>query len=164
MVATQELSLRTFEDFVGEAEPRLRHALVAAVGRDKGREATAEALAYAWEHWRDVRAMHNPVGYLYRVGRSRVRVRRRRINFSPMPMFDLPVASPSRIPDIEPGLARALETLTERQRVAVFLIYGADWTRQDVADLLGISVTSVGTHLDRGLAKLRSRLGVDLHA
>jgi DNA-directed RNA polymerase specialized sigma24 family protein len=36
-----------------------------------------------------------------------------------------------------------------------------EWTRPEVAELLGISVTSVGSHLERGLAKLRAELGVD---
>jgi hypothetical protein len=40
-----------FEQFMAIAEPRLRVALVAAYGPDRGREAAAEALAYAWEHW-----------------------------------------------------------------------------------------------------------------
>jgi hypothetical protein len=43
---------RSFEAFVADAEPRLRHALVAAYGFEEGRDAAAEALAYAWEHWR----------------------------------------------------------------------------------------------------------------
>lgn len=159
-MAIQELSTTTFEGFFTEAEPRLRHALVAAVGREHGREATAEALAYGWEHWPDVQRMSNPIGYLYRVGRSRVRVRRRRITFYPMAMSDVPVDGGSRIPDVEPGLARALRSLSERQRIAVFLVHGAGWTRREVADLLGISVTSVGSHLDRGLEKLRQQLGV----
>jgi len=40
-----------FELFALDVEPRLRRALVAAYGSDRGREAAAEALAYAWEHW-----------------------------------------------------------------------------------------------------------------
>jgi DNA-directed RNA polymerase specialized sigma24 family protein len=163
IVATQELSRATFEGFFADAEPRLRHALVAAVGREKGREAVAEALAYGWEHWSDVRTMENPVGYLYRVGRSRVRVRRRRITFYPMAMPDLAIEGASRIPDVEPGLGRAMESLSEHQRSAVFLIHGMGWTRREVADLLGISVSSVGSHLERGLRKLRRRLGVTFY-
>jgi len=162
-MTSMQLNRVSFEEFVGMVEPRLRYALVAAVGRDRGRDATAEALAYGWEHWGDVGKMANPVGYLYRVGRSRVRVRRHRIEFDPAAMHEVAGAGSSRIPEIEPGLPDALSHLSERQRVVVFLIYGMDWTRRDVADLLGISVNSVGTHLDRGLAKLRKRLGVSIH-
>lgn len=162
-MAIQELSRGSFEGFVVDVEPRLRYALVAAVGPEKGREATAEALAYGWEHWTEVKVMTNPVGYLYRVGRSRVRVRRRRITFHSMPMIEVPVAGHARIPEVEPGLVHALGALSERQRIAVFLVHGMEWTRQEVADLLGISVNSVGSHLDRGLGKLRNQLGVDAH-
>lgn len=150
----------TFESFVNAAEPRLRHALAAAVGRELGREAAAEALAYGWENWDEIKLMENPVGYLYRVGRSRVRVRRRHINYVSAPMHEAPVPGPSRIPDIEPGLPGALASLSERQRICVFLVHGMDWTRREVAELLAISVNSVGSHLDRGLGKLRDRLGV----
>ena len=66
------------------------------------------------------------------------------------------------MPEFEPGLPDALTRLSERQRVAVFLVYAMDWTRRDVADLLGISVHSVGSHLDRGLDKLRKQLGVNI--
>jgi DNA-directed RNA polymerase specialized sigma24 family protein len=162
-MTSMQLNSVSFEEFVGRVEPRLRHALVAATGRERGREATAEALAYGWEHWGEVQGMANPVGYLYRVGRSRIRVRRHRIEFDPAAMYGVAVAGSSRIPETEPGLPDALAQLSERQRVAVFLICGMDWTRRDVADLLGISVSSVGSHLDRGLCKLRKRLGVSIN-
>ena len=63
----------TFESFVCATETRLREALSAALGTDAGREATAEALAYAWAHWDRVSAMENPAGYLYLLGRRRGR-------------------------------------------------------------------------------------------
>lgn len=62
--------LDAFTEFFRDVEPRLRRALVAAYGTERGREAAAEALARAWEHWADVVEMSNPVGYLYRVGQS----------------------------------------------------------------------------------------------
>ena len=65
-----------FEAFVRDAEPRLRRAPVAAYGFEEGRDATAEALAYAWEHWGRVRAMPNAAGYLFRVAQSGRRRRR----------------------------------------------------------------------------------------
>lgn len=62
-----------FDDFVREAERRLSFAYAAAYGPDLGAEATAEAIAYAWEHRDRLNEMANPFGYLYRVGQSRVR-------------------------------------------------------------------------------------------
>ena len=51
--------------FVREVEPRLRQALVATYGPVDGREATVDALSWAWEHWDRLRDVRNPGGYLY---------------------------------------------------------------------------------------------------
>ena len=59
-----------FTDFVENTELDLRRALIARYGPERGREATAEAFAYAWEHWNRIKDMKNPSGYLYRVGQS----------------------------------------------------------------------------------------------
>ena len=62
-----------FESFHGAVEPRLRQALTSRYGAELGREATADALAWAWEHWGRVGELSNPAAYLYRVGQSRTR-------------------------------------------------------------------------------------------
>ena len=143
-----------FEAFFAEVEPRLRRALVAACGRD-GRDAVAEALAWAWEHWDRVELLTNPVAYLYRVGRSRVRRRRQRLIFS---------APAADAPWVEPALAPALAALAEQQRVVVVLVHGYGWTQREVAELLDITPSTVQTHLERALARLRSALEVTADA
>jgi DNA-directed RNA polymerase specialized sigma24 family protein len=140
-----------FSHFVVDTEPRLRRALVAAYGSERGREATAEALAYAWEHWDALHAIGNRIGYLYRVGQSRTRPRRSR------PLF---TRSPDPEPWFEPNLVAALEGLTESQRTAVVLVHGFGWTMREVAECTGVRVTSVQNHLERGLRKLRAHLKV----
>ncbi len=145
-----------FETFVLAAEPPLRRALVAAYGYEDGREAAAEALAYAWEHWTEVREMPNAAGYLYRVAQScAARGRRWR---RPRPMLTPPPGAEHRF---EPGLPAALASLPERQRVAVVLVHGFGYTLREVADLTGIKVTTVQNHLERALRRLRDRLGVE---
>jgi len=141
----------TFSTFFAAAEPRLRRAFVAAYGSDRGREATAEALAYGWEHWTEVERMNNPTGYLYRVGRSRTRNRKQRV------IFERP-ATPEVW--IETRLPAALAALTERQRLAVSLVHGFGWTLREVAELTGLRITTIQNHLERGLARLRIELGV----
>jgi DNA-directed RNA polymerase specialized sigma24 family protein len=64
-----------FTAFVEEVEPRLRQALVALCGTERARDAVADGLADAWQHWVRVRT-DNPAGCVYRVARSRVRHRR----------------------------------------------------------------------------------------
>ncbi len=154
MVAVDSRAKESFTTFFKDVEPRLRYALIAAFGHEKGREATCEAMAYAWEQWDRIEHMENPAGYLYRVGRSRGQVRWRRPQFNPQP-------APG-FPEMEPGLPKALRSLSENQRITVFLIHAMGWTRRETADLLGISVNSVGSHLDRALAKLRTAFGVKI--
>lgn len=143
----------TFTSFFQEVEPRLRWALVARFGPERGREAAADALVYGWEHWERVGVMENPAGYLYRVGQRRGMRRWRR------PVLPAP-------PDhheawVEPRLAEALARLSVRQRTAVVLVHSLGWTHQETAEVMGVSVSTVRNHLRRGMAKLRSVLEVE---
>jgi DNA-directed RNA polymerase specialized sigma24 family protein len=147
-----ETDSSSFVDFVADVEPKLMRALAAKYGVTDGSEATAEALAYAWEHWSSVRQMGNPMGYLYRVGSSKTRRIRRR---TPM-LIDVPLGG---IPEVEPGLPKALSSLSERQRVSVILVTGFGWSHVEVGELLGVSPTTVQNHVQRGLEKLKRRLG-----
>lgn len=61
---------------------------------------------------------------------------------------------------MEPRLGPALARLSERQRVAVVLVNGYGWMFAEVADVLGIKVTTVQNHLNRGLDHLRAALEV----
>jgi DNA-directed RNA polymerase specialized sigma24 family protein len=144
-----------FEAFYVEAEPKLRRALVAALGATRGREGVAEALAYAWEHWERIEPMQHPLAYLFRVGQSRTRSRPSRTMF--------PSPAEAELPWIEPGLPKALEALSEHQRVAVVLAHGFDWTHREIADLLDVSSSTVQNHVERGIAKLRTALEVSVH-
>jgi RNA polymerase sigma factor (sigma-70 family) len=147
-----------FTAFWVDVEPSLRRAFVAAFGVERGREATQEALAWAWEHWDRVAMMTNPAGYLWRVGRSRSRPRRA------TPVV-LPEAAPSD-PSIEPALVPALRALSPHQRAAVILVHGHGWQFREVAQLFGVTVSTVQSHVDRAMVKLRVALGVerDAHA
>jgi len=144
---------QAFTRFVKETEPRLSYALAAAYGLEIGAEATADALAWAWEHWDTLEQKHNPAGYLYRVGQSKARKYcRPRVLFPEIPSAE--------VPSVEPGLTKSLDGLSKNQRVAVVLIHAMDYSEREVADLLGISRWSVRTHADRGLRRIRSALGV----
>jgi RNA polymerase sigma-70 factor (ECF subfamily) len=142
-----------FEDFHARVEPRLRRALVARFGIEEGREAAADALGWAFEHWEKVQTFENPSGYLYRVGCSRARRGKRRVLFE--------AAAPGRDSAVEPALAGALTRLSPKQRTAVVLVKGYGWELHEVAELTGSSISTVNTHVRRGLAKLRDELGVE---
>jgi RNA polymerase sigma-70 factor (ECF subfamily) len=103
--------------------------------------------------------MASPVGYLYRVGQSRSRRLRRRVGRGRLEARAL-----DDVVIVDPALERALATLPERQRVAVVLAHGYGWPHAEVAALLGVSTSTVATHVARGLERLRSIMEVDVDA
>jgi DNA-directed RNA polymerase specialized sigma24 family protein len=143
----------SFDLFVETVGGRVRAGLVAAYGPDVGADASSEALAYAWEHWPRVRGMANPAGYLYRVGQSAARRLRRPTMLFPVPDGDAGFR-------VDPGLLPALQELSEMQRVCVVLVHGYGVSPTEAADMLQVSVSTVRTHLSRGVDSLRERLEV----
>jgi len=157
VTVTMSAEEATFTSFVERAARPLRQALIAAYGPDVGPEVTAEALAYGWEHWDRVGLMNNPAGYLYRVGQSRAR---RGVFRKPPPL---------QIPDhpdgnhwFEPGLTAAIADLSRKQRAAVVLVHGYGWSITEVAELWGVTFSTVKEHLERAMSKLRRKLRVQL--
>jgi DNA-directed RNA polymerase specialized sigma24 family protein len=144
-----------FERFAADARPRLVRAFVPSRGVDGAADAASEALAYAFEHWNDVKAKANPVGWLYRVGQSRTRTRK-----TP----PLPRPESVGVPDIEPRLVPALMTLPETQRTAVWLVHACQWTYSEVAEAMETSTSMVGNHVSRGVKQLRQHLEVESDA
>ena len=145
---------QAFSDFAAEVEPRLRHALVARFGPTAGRDAAVDAMSYGWEHWKRLQRMTNPAGYLYRVGQTKAK---RAMNTNTI----VSPAPPSRHEFwVEPALPRALADLSDRQRTCVILVHSFQWTHREVAEMLGLSTSSVQKHVERGMAKLRAALEV----
>lgn len=100
--------------------------------------------------------MDNPAGYLYVVGKNNARrqARRRR----PVLME----VDPQRTPWVEPELPDALAALPDQQRIVVVLLHCFEWSMSEVAAVLDVSKSTVQNHAERGLARLRSRMGVTL--
>ena len=140
-----------FAEFVSVVEPRLRRALAGWSGSE-AHDATAEALAWAWENWERVQGLTNPAGYLYRVAQSKSRSPKQGL---------LPHPGDIDLPHIEPDLVPALLALPDKQRVAVWLVHGCGWSYVECAEAMEISASAVGTHVSRALEALRRRLEVD---
>lgn len=150
----QDRDAQAFEVFARDARPRLVRALAPMRG-DRAVDGASEALAYAWEHWADVAEMENPLGYLYRVGQSRTRLRRIR---------EFPRPDSIGLPEIDPRLIPALQRLPETQRTAVWLVHACQWRYAEVAEALGTTTSMVGNHVARGMARLRQELEVHARA
>ena len=149
------VTLDSFDDFFRTFEPKLSRALAAGFGFEAGRDAAAEALAYAWRNWPRVATMDNPQGYLYRVAeRSAMRSQRRRRE-----LFTTPNSSDGA--PFEPALAPALSRLPLRQRQAVVLVAAYGLTHAEAAELLGVATSSIQNHVERGMTKLKHSLGAN---
>ena len=137
-----------FEKFVRASEERLRIALTASFGVADGRTAAVDALSWAWENWDRVKDMSNPVGYLYRVGQTSAR----RIRPRPIPIGDDKVHV--EVQRFSPELV----DLSDQQRTAVMLVHAFGWTVRDVAEVLDLAASTVQTHSERALSRLRNTL------
>lgn len=142
--------LSEFEAFVDDVGRMLERALVARYGLEIGREAAADAIAYAVEHWSDVAEMANPVGYLYRVGQSSAR---RHLRWQRPDVVVREPLSSDQVLDVD--LQRALMQLRVEQRVAVFLVHCFGHSYREVAEILDTTTGNVTNHVSRGLARLR---------
>ena len=95
--------------------------------------------------------MDNPIGYLYRVGRSRTRGRRYRVVFARADGGDQ---------WFEPRLGDARRRSPNASGSRSGSCTGTGGRCARSADVCGLRVTTVQNHLERGTARLRALLGV----
>jgi RNA polymerase sigma-70 factor (ECF subfamily) len=125
-------------------------------------DAVQETLLRLWSALRDGQAIERPDAWafrtLYRLAmdkhrwRRRVRLLAERIGSQPSdhPLFD----DADRL-----TVWNAVETLPERQRLAIYLRYRADLPFEEIGQILGIAAPSARSHVSRALDALRAQLG-----
>jgi RNA polymerase sigma-70 factor (ECF subfamily) len=148
-----------FRRFVHAFERHLWQAVAAGYGPDAADDAVADALAYAWSHWDRIVNLDNPRGYLYVAATRYAQHAHRRDRRPP-----LPAPAPEDLVSFPAELADALNRLTINQRTAVFLTAAGGMHLDEVAELLGVSVSTVRNHIARGLSHLRADLQEELDA
>lgn len=128
-------------------------------------DVAAEALARAYAHWSKVGPLAHRDGWVLRVATNLAIDAARRLPRG-VPVHD--PEDPADAAVVRMALVAALRSLPRRQRQAVALRYLTGLPNDQVAAALGISASSTSTHLRRGLAALRVRLGEgfreDMHA
>jgi RNA polymerase sigma factor (sigma-70 family) len=139
-----------FDDVYEQIRSRLVKVLVARYGPDLAADLTSDVTAYAWEHRERLATMDNPLGYLYRVAQSKARRYSRWDARSSAPVPEPRIA---HLPDVD--LRRHLESLPVKQRMCIVLVHGYQWTYDETAIALDLSVAAVRNHLYRGLRTLR---------
>lgn len=150
-----------FEDFYAQSRNNVLRAVVAATGTDfDSEDCTAEAFRKALENWDDVGLRTSPAAWVVRTAINahidRYRHHQRTLALLPK-LLEADAVAPPALP-IDPKLLAAVRALPERQRQVLALRILLGLSGEQTADELGISAGSVGTHLHRALATLRSHM------
>jgi DNA-directed RNA polymerase specialized sigma24 family protein len=147
-----------FESFYVQARDPLARALAVTLGdRDLAVEAVDEAMARAFQRWARVSRLHNPGGWVYRVGlnwaTSVLRRRRRPVppSMHPVQITDLPAPG-------EPSVIAALAELDVRHRSVVVCRYLLGWSEAETAAALSTRPGTVKSRLHRASRQLSVRL------
>jgi RNA polymerase sigma-70 factor (sigma-E family) len=151
---------QSFEEAFDELFPRafrLARRLLGDVAAAE--DVAAEALARAYARWSRVGSLPWRDGWVLRVASNLAIDVLRRQSAAPEPPLPVFARAEDEVVALRLALAAALPHLPKRQRQAVTLRYLAGLTDVEVAEALGISAGSVKTHVHRGLAALRGRLG-----
>ena len=154
-----------YEDFVlNHSVPLVRTLSLITLDRSMAEDAAQEAFLQLLVHWPRVRAMENPVGWVYRVGINRCRDYRRaiyragraieRIGRSSQGCRDTQWSSGVEIMSV-------LATLPRRQRNVAVLFFVAGHSTAEIACIMGISQGAVGSHLHRARTTLRRIMEAD---
>jgi RNA polymerase sigma-70 factor (sigma-E family) len=137
----------------------LRTAYLLTGNRDDAEDLVQAALARAFSRWSRVCRADDPAAYVWRIMINVNVDRLRRLKLrewltSRLP--DRPTADRSDELVARRALLDALDRLPARQRAVVVLRYVEDRSEGEVAELLGIGVGTVRSHVARALARLRS--------
>ena len=151
-----------FVEFVGEVSPRLlRTAYLLCGSKDDAKDLVQEALERACRKWHRIAATGSPEAYVRRIMVNLANDRWRRLNR--LRESEHALAAQRTDPgdeygrlDLRDQLTALLEELPIRMRTIIVLRYFHDMDDARIADVLGITPSSVRSQLSRGLAKLRS--------
>ena len=147
--------------FRRELGPITRTAYLVVGDWEVARELAQDAFVQALRHWRKVRDLESPGGWVRRVAiRDAVRTRRRDARGRELALGAAPDAASGG--SITLDVRDALLALPVRQRAAIVLHYLDDRPVAEIATLLGCSSGSVKTHLARGRHALAALLGEDV--
>jgi RNA polymerase sigma-70 factor (sigma-E family) len=147
-----------FHDFVAQRMERWRRsAFLMCQDWHTADDLVSIAVAQIYRHWREVRRADNPEAFAQRIlSRAWLSERRRpwRRERSAERLPDRPVHPSDRVADRD-SLAGALRALGPRQRAVLILRFYFDYSIEQTAEILQISVGTVKSQTARGLDALR---------
>lgn len=150
-----------FDDTFDRLFPRAMRAAYRILGSNVAAEdVAAEAMARALANWPKLKDAAHLDAWVLRVAANLAidLARRRPPRLDPQFVSNHEDSTAIRL-----ALVAALHKLPRRQRDAVVLRYVTGLSEAETATSLGVSVNTVRTHVNRGLAALRRRLGDDFN-
>jgi RNA polymerase sigma factor (sigma-70 family) len=158
-VYSVEEDQREFAEFYAAAwGDCLRIVMVSAADRPLAEDLVAEAFTKAWASWRKVRGLAEPRAWVVRTAmNARVswwRRHRREVTLGSQNAM----AATSQDLDFDASLVAALRRLPVRQREVIALRLLLDLDTNTTGEMLGISSSTVTTHLHRAINALRREI------
>jgi RNA polymerase sigma factor (sigma-70 family) len=147
---------REFAEFyVAAWDDCLRIVTVNVGNRALGEDLVAEAFTKAWASWPKVRGLDEPRAWIIRSAlNAHVSWWRRHRREVALSSYDHTTAT-SQDPVLDSSLVAALRRLPVRQRQVIALRLLLDLDTATTAEMLGMSSSTVATHLHRAIAALR---------
>jgi RNA polymerase sigma-70 factor (sigma-E family) len=147
---------REFAEFYAAAwGDCLRIVMVSVADRPLAEDLVAEAFTRAWASWQKVRGLIEPRAWVIRTAmNTRVSWWRRHRQEVALRSQNTTAAT-SQDPALDSSLVAALRRLPARQREVIALRLLLDLDTSTTAEMLGISSSTVTTHLHRAIGALR---------
>ncbi|WP_173041363.1 RNA polymerase sigma factor [Phytohabitans flavus] len=148
-----------FDEFYIAHVHRIYRALAVTLGNDDlARESVDEAMTRAYAHWRRVRGLDYPAGWVFRVGLNWATSWRRKVGREQGVLTE---ERQPRTAATDPAALAAREALARlplAQRAVIVCRVLLDLSTVETADALGLSEGTVKSRLSRGLTALRRAL------
>jgi RNA polymerase sigma factor (sigma-70 family) len=145
-----------FEDFFRAEHVRLLRALYLVTGSaHEAEDLIQEAFVKVWERWGRVRKMSDPTGYLYRTAMNAFRSRARRAATAARRIFAPGSTNPFDAIEAKDEAARALATLSRRQRLALVLTEYLGYSGDDAAAIMRVKPATVRVLAHQGRKALQ---------
>src|SRR6478672_9691938 len=156
--AAQQGDSRAFEDLMIASERRVAHVAWRILGdAEEVKEAMQETFLRVFRHLKRYDEQRDFFGWLYRIAvnvcRDLEQRRRRRRIFVPLEEAH-PMTTQPRTNDDVVLLRRAIDTLPERERLALILRDIEELSTEDVAEIRGNTPATVRVQISKARAKL----------
>jgi RNA polymerase sigma factor (sigma-70 family) len=154
---------RTFEAFYeAEARTLFRRLWLVTGNRAEAEELMQDAFLLVWERWERVRAMDDPLGYLYRTAMNLFRKRYRRAALAIRRTIGLvPSSNDFSDADDRQVVRHVLATLPPRQRAALVLTEMLGFTSKEAGNALGVTDGTIRSLTRHGRDAFRKEMEVD---